>query len=157
MHRIRHIVDDCMTRRKPSDCKTVSQNFKNLNPIIQSHYAVCGDRTHDHVGLAPPFTAGQKSSLAKDSSHGSNPLPVLAAKLPHRLDSFRTFINARVKCPAVASLPVKVSPQALTVRKEESAIHGLPAQRDDVVRRLAKLLMLTNARKLPFYVVNVEM
>ncbi|KAK9192651.1 hypothetical protein WN944_003344 [Citrus x changshan-huyou] len=142
--------------RKGRECRFAATESRRLR-----------GKGEEREGFAPPFTASQIISLAKDSSHGSNPLPVLAAKLPHRLDNFRTFINARVKwlpnpflddvpCPS-HPLPVKVSPQALTLRKEESAIHGLPAQLDDVVRRLAKLLMLTSARKSPFYVVNVEM
>ncbi|KAH9751044.1 PORR domain-containing protein [Citrus sinensis] len=73
-----------------------------------------------------------------------------ALKFFQKYPSFFTLFQP---CPSLP-LHVKLTPQALTLHKEESAIHGLPAQRDDAVRRLAKLLMLTNAGKLPFYVIN---
>ncbi|KAI9178153.1 hypothetical protein LWI28_023344 [Acer negundo] len=54
------------------------------------------------------------------------------------------------------SLPlrVKLTPYALTLHGEESAIHGSSMHRDCVVKRLARLLMLTNARRLPLHVID---
>lgn len=49
---------------------------------------------------------------------------------------------------------VKLTPQALTLHKEESTIHNSQPHRDDVVKRLAKLLMLTGAGRLPLYVIE---
>ncbi|KAA0036503.1 protein ROOT PRIMORDIUM DEFECTIVE 1 [Cucumis melo var. makuwa] len=49
---------------------------------------------------------------------------------------------------------VKITSQALLLHKEESTIHNSRPHRDDVVKRLAKLLMLTGAGKLPLYVIE---
>jgi hypothetical protein len=47
-----------------------------------------------------------------------------------------------------------LTPQALSLHKEESSIHNSPTHRNDTVRRLAKLLMLTRASKLPLYIID---
>ncbi|KAE8007950.1 hypothetical protein FH972_004504 [Carpinus fangiana] len=44
--------------------------------------------------------------------------------------------------------------QALALHKEESTIHTSTSHRNDAVRRLAKLLMLTGAYRLPLYVIE---
>lgn len=49
---------------------------------------------------------------------------------------------------------VKLTSQALLLHKEESTIHNSQPHRDDVVKRLAKLLMLTGAGKLPLNVIE---
>ncbi|XP_057453779.1 protein WHAT'S THIS FACTOR 9, mitochondrial [Lotus japonicus] len=54
------------------------------------------------------------------------------------------------------SLPpcVKLTPQALSLHKEEMAVHNSRANREDAVRRLARLLMLAGMGKLPLYVIE---
>ncbi|XP_038906250.1 protein WHAT'S THIS FACTOR 9, mitochondrial [Benincasa hispida] len=57
--------------------------------------------------------------------------------------------------PSVGFHPhVKLTSQALLLHKEESTIHISQPHRDDVVKRLAKLLMLTGAGKLPLYIIE---
>ncbi|XVF45903.1 hypothetical protein PTKIN_Ptkin02bG0245600 [Pterospermum kingtungense] len=54
------------------------------------------------------------------------------------------------------SLPlhVKLTPQAMAVHKEELAIHSSLSHRNDAVNRLAKLLMLTKAGRLPLHIID---
>ncbi|KAE8637126.1 hypothetical protein CSA_021502 [Cucumis sativus] len=49
---------------------------------------------------------------------------------------------------------VKITSQALLLHKEESTIHNSRLHRDDVVKRLAKLLMLIGVGKFPLYVIE---
>ncbi|KAK9069623.1 hypothetical protein SSX86_011527 [Deinandra increscens subsp. villosa] len=57
--------------------------------------------------------------------------------------------------PKPFSLPhVKLTPQALTVHNEEFKILNSSNYRKDVAERLAKLLMLTRARKLPLSIID---
>ncbi|KAL5854425.1 hypothetical protein ACOSQ3_004381 [Xanthoceras sorbifolium] len=92
----------------------------------------------------------------------SLPLSFLSPLKPH-LDLPTTAQKFFHKYPSVfqqfqpfPSLPlrVKLTPQALTLHREESAIHGSAPHRDSAVKRLARLLMLTNARRLPLDVIN---
>lgn len=54
------------------------------------------------------------------------------------------------------SLPhVKLTPQALTIHNEESKILNSSRYRKDVAERLAKLLMLTRAKKLPLDLIDL--
>ncbi|KAJ4825174.1 hypothetical protein Tsubulata_022541 [Turnera subulata] len=55
------------------------------------------------------------------------------------------------------SLPlhVKLTPLALSVHKEEQAIYNSRDYRDDAIKRLAKLLMLTRAKRLPLHVIDM--
>ena len=49
---------------------------------------------------------------------------------------------------------VKLTPQALSLHKEEMDIHNSPTNREDTVQRLARLLMLAGMAKLPLYVIE---
>lgn len=57
--------------------------------------------------------------------------------------------------PSPASLPhVKLTPQALSLHKEEMAVHNSSTNRKDTVQRLTRLLMLAGMRQLPLYVIE---
>ncbi|RZB75685.1 Protein WHAT'S THIS FACTOR 1-like [Glycine soja] len=49
---------------------------------------------------------------------------------------------------------VKLTPLALSLHKEEMAVHNSPINREDTVQRLARLLMLAGMSKLPLYVIE---
>lgn len=49
---------------------------------------------------------------------------------------------------------VKLTPQALSLHKEEMAVYKTPINREDTVQRLARLLMLAGMEKLPLYVIE---
>ncbi|KAI5661620.1 hypothetical protein M9H77_20943 [Catharanthus roseus] len=54
-----------------------------------------------------------------------------------------------------ASLPhVKLTPKALSLHNDETLILNLSHYKKDAAERLAKLLMLTRAQRLPFYVID---
>lgn len=60
------------------------------------------------------------------------------------------------QCPKPYPLPhVKLTPQALTVHNEESKILNSSRYHKDVAERLAKLLMLTRAKKLPLDIIDL--
>ncbi|XP_065879942.1 protein WHAT'S THIS FACTOR 9, mitochondrial [Euphorbia lathyris] len=77
-------------------------------------------------------------------------LPSTAQKF---FDKYHTFFTRFQPSP---SLPVhvKLTPLALLVHKEEQEIHNSPTHRDDAVKRLAKLLMLTKSTRLPLHIVD---
>ncbi|KAJ4851419.1 hypothetical protein Tsubulata_030619 [Turnera subulata] len=54
------------------------------------------------------------------------------------------------------SLPLhaKLTPLSLSVHKEEQAVYNSRDYRDDAIKRLAKLLMLTRAKRLPLHVID---
>lgn len=49
---------------------------------------------------------------------------------------------------------VKLTNQALSLHKEEMAVHNSPTNREDAVQRLARLLMLAGMARLPLYVIE---
>ncbi|PON83931.1 Plant organelle RNA recognition domain containing protein [Trema orientale] len=97
-------------------------------------------------------------------SDPSRSLPLsLASLLKPRLDLSTTASNFFRKYPSFFSLfqpspglppRVKLTRQALSLHREESAIHTSQPHRDDAVGRLARLLMLTGSARLPIYVIE---
>ncbi|KAK4605296.1 hypothetical protein RGQ29_013390 [Quercus rubra] len=90
----------------------------------------------------------------------SKTLPLFTASLlkPY-LNLPTTTTNFSLKYPSLflhsQSPPhLKLTPQFLSIHKDESSIHNSPTHRNDTVRRLTKLLMLTKAFKLPLYVIE---
>jgi hypothetical protein len=49
---------------------------------------------------------------------------------------------------------VKLTPQALSLHKEEMAVHNSGTNREDTAQRLARLLMLAGMTRLPIYVIE---
>ncbi|TYH10545.1 hypothetical protein ES288_A07G185100v1 [Gossypium darwinii] len=88
------------------------------------------------------------SSLSPLKSHFN--LPTSTSKL------FQNYPSIFPPFQPSPSLPlhVKLTPQAMTLHKEELAIHNSPPHRNDVVNRLAKLLMLTKAGRLPLHILD---
>jgi hypothetical protein len=96
----------------------------------------------------------------------SNSLPLSTASLlkPHlHLPTSISTSKFSLKYPSLftqfhpsphLSLHLTLTPQALGLHKEESAIHTSPSHRNEAIRRLAKLLMLTGASRLPLYVIE---
>ncbi|OMO75198.1 hypothetical protein CCACVL1_16295 [Corchorus capsularis] len=93
-------------------------------------------------------------------SYPSNSLPVSSDFSP-----LKTHFTSRLfqRYPSVFSefqpspslpLHVKLTPQAMTLHKEELAIHSSASHRNDTVQRLAKLLMLTGAGRLPLHIID---
>ncbi|TQD96290.1 hypothetical protein C1H46_018056 [Malus baccata] len=76
----------------------------------------------------------------------------LIRKLPHRFNTIRTFVNAK---PSPGFPPhVKLTPQILSLHKEESAIHTFMPNKYNAIERLSKVLMLTRGTKLPMRLIN---
>lgn len=92
-------------------------------------------------------------SLKNQILSSSLPLSTLSTFPVKFFLKYPTFFRIFQPSPSFP-LHIKLTPQSLTLHKEESAIHSLPCHRDDAVKRLAKLLMLANARKLPLHVVD---
>lgn len=97
-------------------------------------------------------------------SQPSKSLPLSSASLlkPH-LNLYTSSYNFFLKYPSFFSifqpspgLPprVKLTPQAISLHKEEWAIHKYLPHKYDSVYRLSKLLMLTGSTKLPFYLIE---
>ncbi|MCD9558694.1 hypothetical protein HAX54_016228, partial [Datura stramonium] len=63
---------------------------------------------------------------------------------------FKTF---RPPVP-LSTLHVKLTPNAESLHNDETLFLNLSHYRKDLAQRLAKLLMLTRAKKLPFYVID---
>jgi hypothetical protein len=74
----------------------------------------------------------------------SNSLPLSTASL------LKPHLHLHLHLPPLLTL----TPLTLALHKEESAIHTSASHRNDAVRRVAKLLMLTGASRLPLYVIE---
>ncbi|GLT97037.1 hypothetical protein SLE2022_146240 [Rubroshorea leprosula] len=77
-------------------------------------------------------------------------LPTTASKLFQKFPSFFSQFQPSASLP----LHVKLTPQAMTLHKEELAIHNSASHRTDAVKRLAKFLMLTRATRLPLHIID---
>ncbi|KAJ9158978.1 hypothetical protein P3X46_024514 [Hevea brasiliensis] len=77
-------------------------------------------------------------------------LPTTAVKFFQKYPTLFTQFQPSASLP----LHVKLTPQALSIHKEEQEIHNSPNHRDDAVKRLAKLLMLTRATRLPLHIID---
>ncbi|XP_062083854.1 protein WHAT'S THIS FACTOR 9, mitochondrial [Humulus lupulus] len=102
-----------------------------------------------------------KDQICSDPSK-SLPLSI-ASLLKPRLDLTITSAKFFQKYPSFFSifqpspgLPrrVKLTRQALSIHREEYAVHSSLPHRYDAVHRLARLLMLTGAARLPIYVIE---
>ncbi|XP_022762216.1 protein ROOT PRIMORDIUM DEFECTIVE 1 isoform X2 [Durio zibethinus] len=89
--------------------------------------------------VSSPSNSLPLSSLSPLKTHFN--LPTSTSKL------FQKYASVFSQFQPSPSLPlhVRLTPQAMTLHKEELAIHNSPSHRDDAVKRLAKLLMLTKA------------
>ncbi|KDP42431.1 hypothetical protein JCGZ_00228 [Jatropha curcas] len=92
----------------------------------------------------------------------SLPLSSLSLLKPHfnlpttALKFLQKYPSLFIQFQPSPSLPVhvKLTPFALSIHKEEQVIHNSLAYRDDAVKRLAKLLMLTRITRLPLHVID---
>ncbi|KAK8345958.1 hypothetical protein V6Z11_A07G184200 [Gossypium hirsutum] len=98
--------------------------------------------------LSTPSKSLPLSSLSPLKSHFN--LPTSTSKLFQNYPSIFSPFQPSPSLP----LHVKLTPQAMTLHKEELAIHNSPPHRNDVVNRLAKLLMLTKAGRLPLHILD---
>ncbi|XP_012572816.1 protein WHAT'S THIS FACTOR 9, mitochondrial [Cicer arietinum] len=69
------------------------------------------------------------------------------------VDKYRHVFAQFQPSPGVP-LHVKLTTQALSLHKEEMAVHDCPANREDAAQRLARLLMLAGMTRLPIYVIE---
>ncbi|XVE48576.1 hypothetical protein DITRI_Ditri01bG0012400 [Diplodiscus trichospermus] len=111
---------------------------KNLKEIISLKNQI----------VSSPSNSLPLSSLTPLKSHFN--LSISTSKI------FEKYPSIFCQFQPSSSLPlhVKLTPQAMTVHKEELAIHSSPSHRDDAVKRLAKLLMLTKAGRLPLDIID---
>ncbi|KAG4163485.1 hypothetical protein ERO13_D01G174300v2 [Gossypium hirsutum] len=98
--------------------------------------------------LSSPSKSLPLSSLSRLKSHFN--LPTSTSKLFQNYPSIFSPFQPSPSLP----LHVKLTPQAMTLHKEELAIHNSPPHRNDVVNRLVKLLMLTKAVRLPLHILD---
>ncbi|XP_022762214.1 protein ROOT PRIMORDIUM DEFECTIVE 1 isoform X1 [Durio zibethinus] len=98
--------------------------------------------------VSSPSNSLPLSSLSPLKTHFN--LPTSTSKL------FQKYASVFSQFQPSPSLPlhVRLTPQAMTLHKEELAIHNSPSHRDDAVKRLAKLLMLTKAGRLPLDIID---
>ncbi|KAK8625378.1 hypothetical protein V6N13_090251 [Hibiscus sabdariffa] len=99
--------------------------------------------------VSSPSKSLPLSSLSPLKAHFN--LPTSAAKLFQKYPSVFSQFQPSPSLP----LHVKLTPRAMTLHKEELAIHCSPCHRNDAVNRLAKLLMLTKAGRLPLCIVDM--
>ncbi|KAK8987516.1 hypothetical protein V6N11_027266 [Hibiscus sabdariffa] len=99
--------------------------------------------------VSSPSKSLPLSSLSPLKAHFN--LPTSTAKLFQKYPSVFSQFQPSPSLP----LHVKLTPRAMTLHKEELAIHCSPCHRNDAVNRLAKLLMLTKAGRLPLRIVDM--
>ncbi|XP_057978135.1 protein WHAT'S THIS FACTOR 9, mitochondrial [Malania oleifera] len=116
----------------------VVQREKNLKPMLLLKNLILSAPSR---ALSISATSAAKVALN---------LPTTVAKFLQKYNSVFQQFQPHPK----AHPHVRLAPRALTLHKEESAIHDSPDRRVEVVERLVKFLMLTRARKLPFSVID---
>ncbi|KAF5740306.1 hypothetical protein HS088_TW11G00373 [Tripterygium wilfordii] len=85
-------------------------------------------------------------SLLKSPLHLSTTASKFFQKYP--------FIFRQFQPSPSLPLHIKLTHLAYSLHNEELAVHKSPPQRDDAVKRLAKLLMLARATRLPLHVID---
>ncbi|XP_059648226.1 protein WHAT'S THIS FACTOR 9, mitochondrial [Cornus florida] len=145
----RHLLHRLITIRTFVDAKvkwvrdpyldTAVQKEKNLKPLLSLKTLI----------LSQPSKTLPISAAAAHKQHLN--LPTTALKFVQMYPSIFQVIQPTKPL----SLPhVKLTPQALTVHKEETQVLKSSIHRKDAAERLAKLLMLTRARRLPLGVID---
>ncbi|TQE07384.1 hypothetical protein C1H46_007037 [Malus baccata] len=77
-------------------------------------------------------------------------LPTTSSKFFHKYPSFFSIFQPSPGFPP----HVKLTPQILSLHKEESAIHTFMPNKYNAIERLSKVLMLTRGTKLPMRLIN---
>lgn len=111
---------------------------KNLKPMLALKTLILSAPSKT---LPAAFAAVKKSQLG---------LPTTAFNFFQKYPSvFRVFQPKPLSTPHV-----RLRPKAVALHDEELAIHTSPERRQEAAERLAKLLMLTGARRLPLRIVD---
>ncbi|KAK9286612.1 hypothetical protein L1049_015012 [Liquidambar formosana] len=120
---------------------TVVQKEKNLKPILALKTLI----------LSSP-TKTLPISTASSHKHHLLHLPTTTTTASF-IQKYHSFFQLFELKPH--SLPhIKLTQKAIKLHSEESSIHNSPPHRKDAAERLAKLLMLTGANKLPIRVID---
>ncbi|XVE94175.1 hypothetical protein REPUB_Repub01dG0259300 [Reevesia pubescens] len=133
LHLFRTFVDARIKWVRDPYLDIAVQREKNLKEIISLKNQI----------VSSPSNSFPLSSLSPLKTHFN--LPTSTSKHFQKYPSIFSQFQPSPSLP----LHVKLTPQAMTLHKEELAIHNSPPHRNDAVQRLAKLLMLTKACKLP--------
>ncbi|KAM3377733.1 protein WHAT'S THIS FACTOR 9, mitochondrial [Capsicum galapagoense] len=129
--RVKWVKDPCLD--------TAVEKEKNLKPLLSLKNLIL---SHPSKSLPLNTISPLKPQLN---------LPISALKFIQNYPFvFKTF---RPPIP-LSTLHVKVTPSAESLHNDETLLLNLSHYRKDLAQRLGKLLMLTRAHRLPFYVVD---
>ncbi|XP_027113222.1 protein WHAT'S THIS FACTOR 9, mitochondrial [Coffea arabica] len=119
------------------------ENEKNLKPLLSLKNLI----------MSQPSETLPLSSISPLKTHLN--LPTTASKFAENYPLIFKIFNPPTKRPMIASHPhVKLTSKAISLHNDETLILNLSHYKKDVAERLAKLLMLTRAKRLPFYVID---
>ncbi|KAJ7946578.1 protein ROOT PRIMORDIUM DEFECTIVE 1 [Quillaja saponaria] len=105
------------------------------------------------ISLKNQIISSPSKSLSLSAASLLKPLLDLHTTTTKFIQNYPSVVSQFQPSPGLPPR-IKLTPQAWALHKEELAIHSSPTHRDDTVKRLAKLLMLTGSSRLPFYVIE---
>ncbi|GER39857.1 ubiquitin carboxyl-terminal hydrolase family protein [Striga asiatica] len=140
-HHIRTFVNARIKWVRDRHLDAAVEREKNLKPLLSLKHLILSHPTQ----TLPIATI---SPLKPDLR-----LPTSAAKFIQKYPMiFKTFLPPQTRHP----LPhVKLTPRALALNREETSTLAISHYRKDAAQRLAKLLMLARAGKLPLHLIEM--
>ncbi|EOX97082.1 Ubiquitin carboxyl-terminal hydrolase family protein [Theobroma cacao] len=138
LHLVRTFVDAKIKWVRDPDLDNAVEREKNLKQILSLKNQI----------VSSPSSSLPLSSLSPLKPHFN--LPTSTSKVFQKYPAIFSQFQPSPSLP----LHVKLTPQAMTLHKEELAIHKSPSHRNDAVKRLAKLLMLAKSGRLPLHIID---
>ncbi|GMH15000.1 hypothetical protein Nepgr_016841 [Nepenthes gracilis] len=136
-------------RRTFIDAKIKWVRDSYLDAVVEREKNLKAALSLKHFILSSP-SLSLPVSLASLQRHRLN-LPTTALKFFQKYPSLFKIFQPR---SSASRAHVKLSPQLLSLHKEERAIHESPTQRESAAMRLAKLMMLARACRIPLNIID---